>query len=95
MVMTNWMGEPKKYTDREMREMIEWGINNLPVGAIFDTPFESGCVVTEKVNPFGTFAAKDSEGVECEYNIRMVKNVHDPLTIERELFPEMFEKFNR
>jgi hypothetical protein len=45
---------------------------SLNVGDIFDTPFETGCVVTEPVDSDGNFVAIDSDGVECNYTVRMV-----------------------
>jgi hypothetical protein len=51
----------------------------LTTGTIFDTPFESGCTVT--VSPLDhdaatlNFIALDSDGVECEFDIRMVTSL--------------------
>ena len=49
---------------------------HLKVGDRFDTPFESGCVVTQILadqdRPGTYFLAIDPEGVECEYFTQMV-----------------------
>ena len=55
--------------------------HHLPTGTRFDTPFESGCVVTEPPTAerwlgTGGFLALDSEGVECQFHVSMVEWVH-------------------
>lgn len=49
-------------------------------GRVFSTPFESGCVVvTEILEPeFGSFDARDSDGVLCRFVLAMVTEIHDP-----------------
>jgi hypothetical protein len=49
----------------------------LTPGTVFTTPFESGCVVTQAPDEFGSFLALDSEGVECSYGVMMVISVED------------------
>jgi hypothetical protein len=49
----------------------------MNVGDVFNTPFESGCIVTEEPDQFGNFLALDHEGVECQYNMKMVIEVID------------------
>ena len=39
----------------------------LVPGARFNTPFESGCVVTAAPDADGWLLALDSDGVECSY----------------------------
>ena len=48
---------------------------DLAVGRRFDTEFETGCVVTGPVEEGGNFLARDSDGVECSFNILMVVRV--------------------
>lgn len=45
-------------------------------GAVFDTPFESGCVVDTEPNADGHFDAYDSDGVLCSFTLAMVTRVH-------------------
>lgn len=49
--------------------------HQLTVGARFDTEAESGCVVTGPVEDNGNFLARDSDGVECQFNILMVVRI--------------------
>lgn len=52
-------------------------------GAIFDTPFETGCVALAAPDDDGNFDARDSDGVECLFGVRMVTAVRpaaDPQT---------------
>lgn len=44
-------------------------------GAVFATPFESGCIVLEAPDAHGHFEAADSEGVVCGYTVAMVTAV--------------------
>lgn len=48
----------------------------LHVGTVFNTPFESNCVVTSEIDTEGNFLAKDSEGVECEFSTEMISFIH-------------------
>jgi hypothetical protein len=48
----------------------------LPIGTVFDTPAESGCVVTSLPDADGNFLALDSDGVECSFSRVMVARVH-------------------
>lgn len=41
--------------------------------AIFDTEFETGCKVITEPDADGNFNAYDSDGVECQFNIEMVR----------------------
>jgi hypothetical protein len=47
-----------------------------PVGGLFDTVAERGCVATSEPDEVGNFLAVDSEGVECEFTTRMIVQVH-------------------
>jgi len=44
-------------------------------GDVFNTEFESGCVVITTPDLDGNFDALDSDGVRCGFNVRMVKEV--------------------
>lgn len=45
---------------------------NMTPGTVFDTPFESGCVVISTPDDFGNFTGLDSDGRECEFSVVMV-----------------------
>jgi len=47
------------------------------IGMVFDTPFETNCIVTAGIDSEGKFLALDSDGVECEYVAEMVTKVHE------------------
>lgn len=84
MINNNWRnhvavtGNEPSLEEFGKREYPRWtDPRHLEVGDRFDTPFESGCVVTQLPDPAdprtGTyFLAMDSDGVECEFNTRMV-----------------------
>lgn len=44
-------------------------------GDSFDTHVESGCVVLTASDVFGSFEARDSEGVVCLFSSLMVRNL--------------------
>lgn len=44
----------------------------LKIGDRFDTPYEQGCTVTSLPDRDGNFLALDSEGVECQFDGRMI-----------------------
>jgi hypothetical protein len=47
-------------------------------GAVFDTPYESGCVVETELDEDGHFDAYDSDGVLCSsFLLAMVTRVYD------------------
>lgn len=52
---------------------------SLAPGAKFSTEFEAGCVVVTAPDAtdvmYGSFDALDHEGVECQFDIRMVTSV--------------------
>lgn len=48
---------------------------SLVPGAVFDTPFESGCVALEEPDVDGNFLGRDSDGVECQFNVVMIERV--------------------
>lgn len=48
---------------------------DLTIGRSFATEAETGCVVAGPVDEDGNFLARDSDGVECEFNILMVVSV--------------------
>ena len=54
------------------RKMAKLASPALHTGAVFDTPFETGCVVTDVTEMPHSFLALDSEGVECQFNPVMV-----------------------
>lgn len=45
----------------------------IVVGSVFDTESEAGCISLSSPNQFGNFITRDSDGVECQFNIAMVK----------------------
>ena len=45
---------------------------DIKVGTVFDTEYESSCVAVSEPNADGEFIAKDSDGVECWFNVSMV-----------------------
>ena len=56
----------------------------LEIGTVFNTPFETGCIVTSELTPFkngrttgSSFLALDSEGVECQFSTNMVVGHQD------------------
>jgi hypothetical protein len=68
----------RRQWDREKRQAAQvWRGQILP-GAKFDTPFEKGCVITGELDEDFTFSftALDSEGVECDFDIRMVTRIY-------------------
>lgn len=52
----------------------EWAIGpeRIVPGAVFSTPFESGCVVVTTPDDYGNFDALDSDGVRCQFTLAMV-----------------------
>ena len=40
-------------------------------GTVFDTEFEQGCIVVTAPDELGHFEARDSEGVACEFSLRI------------------------
>lgn len=44
-------------------------------GAVFSTPFESGCLVVSAPDDEGSFDALDSDGVLCRFSLQMVEQV--------------------
>jgi hypothetical protein len=55
----------------------------LPIGTVFDTPFETGCVVTSLPDQFGSFLALDSDGVECQFSPSMPIEIRQTVTPAR------------
>jgi hypothetical protein len=53
------------------------GDEEIHVGTVFDTDFETGCVATTEPTQWGSFNAIDSDGVECTFSLSMVTEVHD------------------
>ena len=54
-------------------------IPKLRRGTIFDTKYEFGCVVIEEPDESGSFAALDSDDVECSYGVAMVIRTYTTL----------------
>jgi len=48
----------------------------LQKGVTFDTEEERNCEVTTPPNEVGDFLAFDSDHVECQFNVDMVKKIH-------------------
>lgn len=44
----------------------------ISIGQVFNTAYESGCVVVSLPDSNGNFVALDSDGVECEFHVSMV-----------------------
>lgn len=49
-------------------------------GQMFDTPFESECVVITPPDSLGHFDAQDSEGVVCSFDVRMISCIYEVKT---------------
>lgn len=59
------------------RHYLKVWTHKLTMGTRFATEAETGCVVTGPVDECGSFLARDSEGVECSFNILMVVRIED------------------
>lgn len=55
--------------------------NELLPGDIFDTLYESGCVVISSPDSAGSFLAYDGDDVECSFGVSMVRNPRRPVAL--------------